>query len=209
MSETLQLYVKPTSNCQGLPLQTFERLGPEWSGDSLALPFGEGEGLADEEARTLEVVGWTDLFTGTPCPVHVALVMWLPHKRPDIGGGPGGLVVGYLVWGGNSGVRILDEEAEPTPGVDEHLPPGHGRPIVWVNLEDVDDLPAEVRAVVERHVCEGCGAVLPASASPYWLDTDKAVWLCDECADPGEVIRLDEGDEAALPRRGYRDAAGL
>jgi hypothetical protein len=29
MAETFQLYVKNTSNCEGLSLQTLERLGPE------------------------------------------------------------------------------------------------------------------------------------------------------------------------------------
>ena len=57
-------------------------------------------------------------------------------------------IEGYLVWGGNSGVRILDEEATLMPGVDDHLPRGYGRPIIWV--EDVGDLPPEVREVVER-----------------------------------------------------------
>lgn len=135
-----QLYVKNTSNCEGLPLQTFERLGPEWEGENLMLPFGE-------DRRTLKVVGWTDLFTGRPCKVHVARVRWLAHDRPDISGGPAEDTEGYLVWGGNSGVRILDDDAEPMPGVDDHLPPGYGRPIVWV--DDVADFPAEVRATVE------------------------------------------------------------
>jgi len=175
MAETFELYVKNTSNCEGLPLQVFERLGPEWTGDSLTLPFGT-------DGEPLEVVGWTDLFTGRPCPMHVALVRWLPHKRPDISGGPPGPIEGYLVWGGNSGVRILDEGAEPTPGMDDHLPPGYGRPLVWVDLEDVEDLPAGVRAVVERRVCQRCGAVLELAASPYWLDEGRSVWLCDDCA---------------------------
>jgi hypothetical protein len=144
MGETFQLYVKNTSNCEGLPLQTFERLGPEWEGESLMLPFGEGGGQ-----QTFKVVGWTDLFTGRPCEVHVARVRWLASPQPGITGGPAEDTEGYLVWGGNSGVRILDDDTEPTPGVDEHLPPGYGRPIVWVALEDVGDLPDEVRAVVE------------------------------------------------------------
>ena len=138
----MQLYVKSTSNCpEGLPLQTFELLSPEWQGDSLRLPFGEGE-----ERRVLEVVGWTDLFGGSPCPVHVAKVRWLPHKRPDISGGPERTLEGYLVWGGNSGVRILDPKAEPIPGLEDHLPRGWGRPVIWV--EDEAELPEEVRAVV-------------------------------------------------------------
>ena len=182
MTETFQLYVKSTSNCEGLPLQTFERLSPEWSGESLRLPFGEGR-----EARSLEVVGWTDLYTGSPCDVHVARVRWLPHERPDISGGPAELQEGYLVWGGNSGVRILNDDAEPTSGVDEHLPPGYGRPIVWVALEDVADLPLEVRDAVTLSLCEGCGAELPLSASPYYLDVGRGIWLCEKCAKPEET----------------------
>jgi len=44
------------------------------------------------------------------------------------------------------------------------------------------DLPAEVRAVVERHLYEGCGEKLPLSASPYHLDEGTSVWLCETCA---------------------------
>jgi len=128
MAETFQFYVKATSNCEALPLQTFERLSPEWTGESLVIPFGP-------ESDRLALVGWTDLFGGSPCPVHVVKAR---H----------GEFVGYLVHGGNSGVRILDEHEEPTPGVDEHLPPGWGTPLVWVALDDVGDLPDEVRAVV-------------------------------------------------------------
>ena len=128
-----QLYVKSTSNCpEGLELQTVERLSPEWTGDSLLLPFGEGA-----EAAEREVVGWTDLFGGRPCAVHAARVRWLGQD-------------GFLIWGGNSGVRILDDEATPIEGIDDHLPPGYGRPVIWV--EDVADLPVDVQAVVMRHV---------------------------------------------------------
>lgn len=89
------------------------------------------------------------------------------------------------MWGGNSGVRILDDDAEPTPGVDDHLPPGYGRPIVWV--DDIGDLPLEVRDLVTRSLCEGCGAELPLSASPYYLDEYRSIWLCEKCAEPEEA----------------------
>ena len=121
------IYVKATSNCEGLPLQIFERLGPEWTGESLELSLGE---------ITLEVVGWSDLFGGSPCPVHVARVRWLGDQPLE----------GYLVWGGNAGVRILYDAAEPTPEVDEHLPRGWGMPVLW--LESVESLPPEVQAIV-------------------------------------------------------------
>ena len=177
MRETFELYVKATSNCRTLSLQTFERLGPEWTGEDLRLPFGEGEKI-----RAYEVVGWTDLHGGSSCPVHVARVRWLPDL-PDIGSRTGEQV-GYLVWGGNSGLRVLDADAEPIPDVDDHLPPGHGWPIVWVSLVAAADLPPEVRAVVERHLCQSCGIELPLSTSPYSLDEGRSVYLCEDCARP-------------------------
>lgn len=184
MAETFQLYVKNTSNCEGLPLQVFERLGPEWTGDSVTITFYD----EDDNARRLEVVGWTDLYTGQACPVHVGHVRWLPHTNPDISGGPWRPQEGYMVWGGNSGVRALDPEAEAEAGA-EHLPPGHGYPIVWVALEDLPDLPQhEVRDIITRAICQHCRAILPLSASPYWLGEGRKVWLCDGCAAP-------EGDD--------------
>lgn len=128
MTKTIQIYVKTTSNCEGMPLQTFELLSPIWTGDKIRLPFGE-------PPRVREVVGWTDLFNGQACPVNVAKVR-------------AGDSVGWLVWGGNSGVRILDKTAPVTPGVDEHLPPGYGRAIVWVN--DASELPADARKMVKE-----------------------------------------------------------
>ena len=133
------MYVRATSNYgPGLPLETFDRLGPEWSGESLPLPFGEGEDL-----RILQVVGWSDRNGGQPCPIKVVRVRWRPTKPV------GAEMAGILVWGGNSGLRILDPEAEPVPGIDDHLPPGYGTPFVWI--EDAGNLPAEVRAVVGDH----------------------------------------------------------
>jgi len=129
----MELYVRATSNYPpGWPLQHFDELSETWTGDDLELPFGEGE------RRTLTVVGWSDQFGGRPRPVHVVRVRHVPATgRP---------VEGWLVYGGNAGVRILDVDAEPIPGVDDHLPRGYGRPFVWV--EDPNDLPAKVRAVV-------------------------------------------------------------
>jgi hypothetical protein len=66
--ETLQLYVKNTSNCEGLPLQTFDLLGPTWTGESITIPFvdpGYGDG-ADETIVDCAVTGWTDLLGGLP-----------------------------------------------------------------------------------------------------------------------------------------------
>lgn len=126
--EEVTFYTKNTSNCDGLSLTTVRRLGPEWTGDEVVLPFGP-----EGEAHT--VVGWCDLFGGSPCKVRVFKAV-----------GPNG-EEGYAVLGGNSGVRILDDDVDPIAGVDEHLPRGWGQPLVWV--EDVEDLPEEVREAVE------------------------------------------------------------
>jgi len=221
MGETFQLYVKNTSNCQGLPLQTFERLGQEWIGESLRLPFGP----ADEPRRVLEIVGWTDLFTGRPCVVHVARVRWLPSVQPEITGGPDTPQEGYLIWGGNSGVRALDPNTEPGPGTD-HLPPGWGYPIIWVAPEDVDDLPSDVRgvagyperdpdglkvfdcpscgtgnAVIEDEAgfrCRQCGQDFPESLFDDWRDD-----LEGDPTAPGPVIKWDE--ECANPAESPSD----
>jgi hypothetical protein len=144
----LTIYVKQTSNCpEGLPLQTFKELGPTWTGERVTLPFGEPPDVAH-----FDVVGWTDLFMGRSYNIHVVEVRWLSHKRPDISGGASEPIEGYLVYGGNSGVRILDPDAEPLLGIDDHLPPGHGRPLVWI--EAADDLPDDVRAVVDAEFGE-------------------------------------------------------
>lgn len=113
----LNLYVKPTSICPaGMPLQTFELLSPVWEGDSITLPFGS--------AQTGTVRGWSTLYGGQPCRVHVARA-----SHPDSGS------EGWLVWGGDAGLNIQTEDET------------YGQPIVWV--EDAADLPADVRAVVE------------------------------------------------------------
>ena len=174
----MQLYIKNTSNCEGLPLQNFQELSPTWTGEGMTIPFGP-------EMRRLEVVGWTDLFGGRPCPVHVARVRWMPHQRPDISGGPTEPQEGILVWGGNSGVRVLDDEAEVVEGVDDHLPPGWGRPMLWIKAEA--DLPFAVRDVLARHLCEDCGVELPLSMSPYDVgEGRRGLWLCEKCADVAE-----------------------
>src|SRR3972149_1140980 len=114
MNDTFQIYVKATSNCEGMPLQTFELLSPTWTGDKIRLPFGESPNV-----KRLDVVGWTDLFNGQACLVHAAKVR-------------AGNSTGYLVWGGNSGVRILDRNAPVTSGVNDHLPRGFGRAVIWL-----------------------------------------------------------------------------
>lgn len=167
--ESLQLYVKNTANCEGLPLQTFDLLGPTWQGDSVTIPFiapgqddGAGDG-ADETLVTCEVTGWTDLFMGRPCPVKVAWARRLPQPTEAaeaIAGWPDWQrSTGILVWGGNSGVRVTG------PGA---YADGYGMPIMW--LEDETLLPVDVRAVI-RQAEEG--AAEPARAT----DPDGAVIL--------------------------------
>mgnify|MGYP001561147307 CR=1 FL=1 len=126
----MELYVKQTSNCpNGLPLNRFELLSPTWEGESLILPFGEGAGR-----DYYQVVGWTDLFMGRPCGLKVARVQ-APQGEE-----------GFLVWGGNSGLRVLDDRVEPEEW-EAHLPPGWGMPIVWI--DDPGDLPDDVRGAIK------------------------------------------------------------
>lgn len=147
MGETFQLCVKGTTDCEGMSLQTFGRLGPEWEGESLLVsflfcpPFGGTPSL-----RALKVVGATDSLTERPCTVHVARVRWMPDdyasEWPD---GPLVAQEGYLVYGGDGGVRILSSAAAISDA-DAYSPPSIGRPVVWV--EDVSNLPSDVQDVV-------------------------------------------------------------
>jgi len=111
----MDIYVKNTSNCSGLPLTSFEELSPTWSGDSVVIPCGE-------PPKKRKVIGWTDLRFGSPCRVSVTKVQ-----------APGG-EIGFLVWGGNSGLRI--------PALD------YGTQIIWVST--LEELPTEVQKVVGR-----------------------------------------------------------
>lgn len=142
---TLQLYVKNTSNCEGLPLQTFDLLGATWQGESVIIPFvdpgaDDGDG-ADETLIDCEVTGRTDLFFGRPCPVHVAWARRLPQPTEAaeaVAGWPDWQrSVGILIWGGNSGVRVTG------PGAYAN---GYGMPIMW--LEDETLLPVDVRTTI-------------------------------------------------------------
>lgn len=146
---TIQLYVKNTSNCEGIPLQTFDLLGPTWQGDSITIPFvepGADDGAGDGEDETIvtcDVSGWTDLFGGRPCPVKVAWVRRLPQPTAvaeSIAGWPDFYRdTGILLWGGNSGIRVTG------PGAYED---GFGMPIMW--LEDETLLPDDVRLAIQR-----------------------------------------------------------
>jgi hypothetical protein len=128
MENTLTIYVKPNSNCHGMPLTSFSELSPTWQGEQLVIPFEDGGAR-----RNLPLVGWEDLFFGSPCSLRVVRVRTSGHE-------------GFLIYGGNCGIRILDERAESIPGMDDHLPRGYGTPILWI--DHVEDLPEEARAVV-------------------------------------------------------------
>lgn len=141
-SKILQIYVKSTSNCpQGLSLVSFEELSDTWTGESLRIPFETEEG----KFRKHLVVGWTDLFFGSACSVSVTKV----EINDDIG---------YLIHGGNSGLRVLDKKASREadkenefygiPKFDSHLPEGYGVPIIWI--ENERDLPREVLKIVGK-----------------------------------------------------------
>ena len=119
----------------GYSTQSFELLSPVWAGSILLLPLREEEG---DKKKLREVTGWDAVYRLGPTSVHVARV------RTDTG------KEGYVVYGDAAGVRVLDKGADVKTKGDEYLPPGHGRPFVWIAQEDVADLPEDVRAVVEQ-----------------------------------------------------------
>jgi hypothetical protein len=90
------------------------------------------------EKTLREVTGWDAVRRLGPTSVHVARVRTATDKE------------GYVVYGDAAGVRVLDKGEEVKPKGDEYLPPGYGRPFVWIAQEDTADLPEEVRAVVEQ-----------------------------------------------------------
>ncbi len=124
---------------KGRFLPAFEVLGAEWVGKSVHIPFG-----ADRK-RSLNVVGWSDRAGGQAVSVHVV-------KASADGR------VGYLVYGGDGGVRILDQEADADPEPAERLARGRTAPLVWV--ANGQDLPPAVREVVEHPICRRCGKEL-------------------------------------------------
>lgn len=129
----MELYVKECNNCQSLPLTIFEELSPTWRGDRVRIRFGE----TIQEYH--DIVGINSLIgTGPTSAVYVTHVQAPSGER------------GYLIYGGNHGVRILDDEAQPLEGIDDYLPRGYGKPVCWVSEEDLADLPDEVQAVVSR-----------------------------------------------------------
>jgi hypothetical protein len=168
----MQLYVKKSSNCGGMPLMTVNELSPTWLGDSLLLPFGE-----DGDQYT--VIGLTDLVGQPVCPVRVV------HARVGVAlSTTGDPADGYLVYGGNWGVRILKEDVDvpdflPSTWLDEAYP-GVGQPIIWV--EDLADLPEEVQVVVSQRT------------APYSIEelAQAAISVTGE-TDPDRMLSLIRG----------------
>lgn len=101
--------------------------GPRWTGDRLSLRRPSELGLAHGD-----LVGWSDFYGGGPCQVNVACAS-------------DGVESGYLVWGGTLGLRVVPEHLVE---VDRQLGDVlESRSVLWI--KDPEDLPAEVRQVVE------------------------------------------------------------
>ena len=133
--ETFELYVKRTSNCDGAPLTFFKRLSPMYKANRVRVRFD----LEHGKHAWYPVVGWTDLYGGSATQTYIC---WVENSGQ----------VGVLVYGGNSGVRVLDRSVKPIPGINEHLPRGFGQPWIWLaGATASQDLPEQVvRAIGER-----------------------------------------------------------
>ena len=105
-----------------------ERLSDEWSGQRLHLPFVLGCWQL-----VLPVIGWTDANGGSPCQVHVVKTRYYG-------------ALGFLVYGGNQGVRVLDNDSEPVERTIDRFSRGWIQPFIWV--ECADDLPQSVQKIV-------------------------------------------------------------
>ncbi len=121
------LYVKASKFNRGTPLMTIMRMGPEWSGRRLRLIDAEHLELGEPE-----LVGWSDFYGGSACNVHVA-------RASD------GQRVGWLVWGGNLGLRSLPLDVEDVTELRERV--WDARPLLW--LGDKRYLPGHVIAALE------------------------------------------------------------
>jgi len=117
-------YVKPNSNCQGLPLASLEGLlGGEWSEE----PIWRGRPIirTGEDLEPRQVVGWSSLFGGSAADLAA-------YQRLD--------VPALALVGADWGLRILANDGEE-PEADfgaEHLPAGWGMAIMCVY--DLDDI---------------------------------------------------------------------
>jgi hypothetical protein len=124
--------INASANCEGLPLGWDRDVQGLFSVNPRALcrPYRavwvktQRPGATPQARR---VVGWTDRNGGSPCLVQVYLVRW-------------GGRVGWLLCGGNNGLRILAHPQDPdlrTPR-DAQLPNGWGVPILFLNRRDID-----------------------------------------------------------------------
>lgn len=134
-------YVKPNSNCGGLQLTSLSTLlGGQWSG---RIWTGRPLIATGDKLTPRRVVGWSSLFGGNAVDVHA-------YVRHD------GSQVALL--GADWGIRILANEneaadVEVTPGLDDHLPPGWGSPILTIeDLADIHDtaLRAAITAAIQQ-----------------------------------------------------------
>ncbi len=126
----MKISVKKNMNCDGMPETEFMELGPKISGKELVYHLDNSD---PEKERVFRIVGWT--VEGGETPDEVTSV-----RAQDRLGRPG-----TLIYGGDGGVRILDENAERKGEEDEHLR-GYGFPIIWI--EDGKGLPHEILEIL-------------------------------------------------------------
>ena len=126
----MKISVKKNRNCDGMPETEFMELGPKISGRELVYHLDNSD---PKKERVFRIVGWT--AEGGETPYEVTSV-----RAQDRLGRPG-----TLIYGGDGGVRILDEDAEREGEENEHLR-GYGFPIIWI--EDGKGLPHEVLQIL-------------------------------------------------------------
>lgn len=126
----MKISVKKSMNCEGIPETEFIELGPKISGRELVYHLDHSD---PEKERVFRIVGWTTEGGGTPYEV-TSVHAQDPLGRP-----------GTLIYGGDGGVRILDENAERRGEENEHLR-GYGFPIIWI--EDGKGPPHEVLKIL-------------------------------------------------------------
>jgi hypothetical protein len=116
--------------------------------------------------------------------------------------------VGFLVWGGDWGIRVLDDSVFPDPG-EERLPPGWGMPIVWVGDSKMESIKATLKTLesIDANLRENgyttkyCTQVTGASGISYDIDlwaTNPAkndsilveTYLLEETINVDEILRL-------------------
>ena len=128
----LEIHIKPSLNYSAkMPPMNFQVLSETWTGESIDIPFGEDRGRK-------KVVGMSSNIICREAPVHVVRVKGNSSTGMSSEGG--------LVYGGDNGVRVLEDAGDYL--MNGYLRPGCGYPLVWI--EDVEDLPPKVREVVGR-----------------------------------------------------------